>query len=77
MATVLKLTKLQKEPGHFAGKFWIWGDKKKTHINFLRMSIRTKRPMPPGFFEFCAASKDPGLIKMGKVAKTLKIKEMK
>lgn len=76
-SSFLKLNKLQKKPGHFAGKFWIWGDKKKTHISFLRMSIRTRRPLPPGFYKFCSDSEDPGVIKMGKVAKALKIKEMK
>jgi len=25
----VKLTAAQKKVGHFAGKFWIWGDKKK------------------------------------------------
>jgi hypothetical protein len=72
-----KLTKIQKKPGHFEGKFWVWGDGKKTHINFLRMSITTKRPMPPGFYKFCANSKNPGLIKMGKVAKHFKLKELR
>ena len=74
--TKFPLTEIQKKPGHFDGKFWVWGDKKKTHINFIRMSMRTNRPLPPGFYKACAESGDPGLIKMGKVAEHHKLKEM-
>ena len=74
---VLKMTKKQKLPGHWEGKFWVWGDKKKTHVNFIRMSITTKRAVPPGFYEACEKSKDAGVIKMGKVAKKFGCKELK
>lgn len=71
-----KLTTAQKKDGHWDGKFWVWGDKKKSHVNFIRMSITTKRRMPPGFYKACAESGDPGLIKMGLVAKKFKLKEL-
>lgn len=72
----VQLTADQKKIGHFAGKFWIWGDKKKTHIKYIQMAIRSKKQLPPGFYEACSKDPNPSVIHMGKVAKDLKIKEM-
>ena len=71
-----KLTSEQLEPGHFEGKFWTWGDGKKTHIKFIQMAMRTYRKLPPGFYKECEKSKDPAVLKMGIIAKKFKLKEM-
>jgi len=70
------LTAAQKKVGHFAGKFWIWGDKKKTHIKYIQMAIRSRKHLPPGFYKACEKDINPSVVHMGKVAKRLKIKEM-
>ncbi len=70
------LTAEQKKPGHFEGKFWVWADGKKTHVRFIHMAMRTYKRIPPGFYAACEESKDPGLIKMGVIAKKRKLKEM-
>jgi len=70
------LTTAQKKVGHFAGKFWIWGDKKKTHIKYIQMAIRSRKQLPPGFYKACSRDTNPSVKHMGKVAKTLKIREM-
>jgi hypothetical protein len=64
-----KLTSEQLEPGHFEGRFWIWGDGKKTHIKFIQMAMRTYRKLPPGFYK-------EAVLKMGIIAKKFKLKEM-
>lgn len=73
----VQLTAAQKKVGHFAGKFWIWGDEKRTHIKYIQMAIRSKKQLPPGFYEACAKDENASVKHMGKVAKDLKIKEMK
>ncbi len=70
------LTTEQKAPGHFEGKFWIWADGKKTHVRFIHMAMRTMKKVPPGFLKACEESEDPGLIKMGVIAKKRKLKEL-
>lgn len=72
----IKLEPEQKAPGHFEGKYWVWADGKRTHVKYIQMAMRSKKPLPPGFYEACEKSKDPALIKMGKIAKHFKIKEM-
>jgi len=73
----VQLTAAQKKVGHFAGKFWIWGDKKKTHIKYIQMAIRSKKQLPPGFYKACSKDINSSVIHMGKVAKKLNIREMK
>jgi len=73
----VKLTAAQKKVGKFAGKFWIWGDKKKTHIKYIQMAIRSRKHLPPGFYKACSRDTNPSVIHMGRVAKKLSIREMK
>ena len=72
----IKLITAQKKAGHFAGKFWIWGDKKKTHIKYIQMAIRSRKRLPPGFYKACSRDTNPSVKHMGKVAKKLTIREM-
>lgn len=73
----VQLTSAQKKVGHFAGKFWIWGDKKKTHIKYIQMAIRSRKQLPPGFYKACSKDINPSVTHMGRVAKKLSIREMK
>jgi len=75
--TLIKLPPEKQAPGHLEGKWWVWADGKRTHIKYIQMAMRSYKPLPPGFYKACDESKDPGVIKMGLIAKKFKIKEMK
>ncbi len=74
---IITLSTAQKKAGHFSGKFWIWGDKKRTHIKYIQMAIRSKKLLPPGFYKACEKDKNPSVKHMSRIALKLKIKEMK
>ncbi len=71
------LTEDQQIPGHFDGQYWVWGDGKKTLVTIIRQHMKAKRPLPPGFYKACEESKVSNIVKMGKVAKDLGLKEIK
>jgi len=75
--TLIKLPPEKQAPGHFEGKWWVWADGTRTHIKYIQMAMRSYKPLPPGFYKACNESKDPAVIKMGKIAEKFKIKEMK
>ena len=39
-----------KPHGHFEGINWVWPNGKKTHVRFIDLAIRQKRPLPRGFY---------------------------
>ncbi len=67
----------QKKAGDFSGKFWVWGDGKKTHIKYIQMAIRSRKRLPPGFYKACEKDENASVKHMASIAKKLKIREMK
>lgn len=40
-----------KPHGHFEGVHWVWPNGQKTHVRFIDIAIRKKKPLPKGFYE--------------------------
>lgn len=47
-----KLKPVKEKPhGHFEGVNWVWRNGTRTHVRFIDLAIRQKRPLPLGFYE--------------------------
>jgi len=67
--------KTDKPVGHLEGNYWIWPDKRKTHIRFIGQAVSKYKNLPLGFYAAVEKSKRKNLKQLVMKAKHLDLKD--